>query len=96
MDFESAIHNRQLISFTYDGLPRVVQPATFGHTNTGKLSLRACQIGGNSRRNSLPCWGMYTVAKIMAPVNHGTIFSNFAQPGYTRLDSAFAAIIAEH
>ncbi len=96
MDFESAIHNRQLISFAYDGLPRIVQPATFGHTTTGKLSLRACQIDGSSRRNTPPCWELYSVSKIVNPVLHGTMFSNFAQPGYTRLDSAFTAIIAEH
>ncbi len=96
MDFASAIHNRQLISFTYDGLPRVVQPATFGQTTTGKLSLCACQIDGSSRRNTPPCWELYTVAKIVGPAFHGTVFSNFAQPGYTRFDSAFTRIIAEH
>ena len=96
MDLVSAIQNRHVISFTYDGLPRVVQPATYGQTSTGKLSLRACQTEGQSRRNSLPCWELYTEAKIVSPSLTGATFEEFAKKGYTRGDSGFARIIAEH
>lgn len=51
MDLVSAIENRQVISFIYDGLPRVVEPATYGQTTTGKLSLRGCLVAGQSHRN---------------------------------------------
>ena len=96
MDFTSAVNNRQLISFVYDGHPRIVQPATYGVTSTGKESLRACQVDGTSRRNIVPCWELYTVAKManVAPV--GQAFEEFAVEGYTRGDSAFTQIVAEH
>lgn len=96
MDLASAIHNRQVISFTYDGMHRVVQPATYGQTTTGKLTLRACQVGGASRRNTVPCWELYTEAKIVDPSLTGEVFETFALSGYTRGDSGFTRIIAEH
>lgn len=96
MDLASAIEDRQVISFTYDGLPRVVQPATYGHTTTGKLTLRGCQVDGASRSNRMPCWELYTVAKIVGLSLAGDVFESFALSGYTRGDSAFKTIIAQH
>lgn len=96
MDLASAIHNRQVIAFTYDGLPRVVQPATYGQTTTGKWTLRACQVDGSSNRNTVPCWELYSEAKMVEPVATGAAFTDFDLPGYTRRDSAFRSIIAEH
>ena len=40
MNFLRAVTDRKVIRFTYDRLPRVVQPATFGLTTTGKRTLR--------------------------------------------------------
>jgi hypothetical protein len=96
MDLKSAIENRQVISFIYDGLPRVVQPATYGETGTGKLSLRGCLVAGQSRRNQLPCWELYTEAKMEHLSLTGEVFESFASDGYTRGDSAFSTIRAEH
>lgn len=96
MNLETAIHRRLLIEFTYDGLPRVAQPATLGTTRTGNESLRACLVGGASRTNSIPCWELYTVAKILNLHVTGTSFGAFAVAGYTRGDSMFATISAEH
>jgi hypothetical protein len=96
MDLAFAIRDRQVISFTYDGLQRVVQPATYGEATTGKLTLRACQVGGASRRNTVPCWELYTEAKMLGPELTGKVFETFALTGYTRSDSAFTRIIAEH
>ena len=96
MDLASAIEDRQVISFTYDGLPRVVQPATYGRTTAGKLTLRGCQVGGTSHSNRLPCWELYTVSKIASLSSVGEVFESFALSGYTRGDSAFNAIIAQH
>jgi hypothetical protein len=96
MDLASAIDDRQVISFTYDGFPRVVQPATYGHTTTGKLTLRGCQVGGTSRRNQVPCWELYTASKIVGLSPAGEVFESFALAGYTRGDSAFTTIIAQH
>jgi hypothetical protein len=96
MTLASAIQNRKEITFTYDGLPRVVQPATYGTTTTGKLTLRGCLIGGQSRRNSLPCWELFTEAKILDLALTGSTFDAFDCEGYTKGDSAFVNIIAEH
>lgn len=96
MDLISAIDNRQVISFIYDGLPRVVEPATYGQTTTGKLSLRGCLVAGRSHRNQLPCWELYTEAKMEQLSLTGEVFESFALDGYTRGDSAFATIRAEH
>lgn len=96
MDLASAIRDRQVISFTYDGVHRVVQPATYGQTTTGKLTLRACQVGGASRRITVPCWELYTEAKMLDLELIGEVFETFALAGYTRGDSAFTRIIAEH
>jgi hypothetical protein len=96
MNLASAIQNWQVITFTYDGLPRVVQPATYGATTTGKLTLRGCLIGGESRRNTIPCWELFTEAKIANLALAGSTFVTFECEGYTQGDSAFAAIVAEH
>lgn len=96
MDLSSAITNRQLVAFTYDGLPRLVQPATYGQTATGKWSLRACQIDGLSRRNSVPCWEIYTESKMQGAHTTGATFQQFAMSGYTRGDSMFPHIVAQH
>jgi len=96
MDLTSAIHQRQVISFVYDGMPRVVQPATYGQSTTGKLTLRGCQVDGASSRNTVPCWELYTEEKMVDAAPTDAVFETFALSGYTRGDSAFASIIAEH
>ncbi len=96
MNLTSAIQGRRVITFTYDGLPRVVQPATYGTTTTGKLTLRGCLIGGQSRRNSIPCWELFTEAKMVDLALTDATFVEFAREGYTRGDSGFVNIVAEH
>lgn len=96
MDYAAAIDERRVIQFIYDGLPRLVQPATFGYSTTGKLTLRGCQVDGESRSGVVPDWRPFTVAKIVNPSPAGEVFSQFAMPGYTKRDSMFREIIAEH
>jgi len=73
-----------------------VQPATYGTTSTGKSSLRGCLVAGESQRNSIPCWELYTVDKMQDVAFTGESFTEFALPGYTTNDSAFLSIVAEH
>jgi len=96
MDLTSAVINREIVAFTYDGLERVVQPATYGVTTTQKLTLRGCQVGGQTRRNTTPCWELYTESKMVGATASGQTFDHFAVTGYTRGDSAFVRIIAEY
>lgn len=94
MSIADAIRDHRLVTFTYDGLERVVQPATYGTTTTGKISLRGCLVDGQSRSNQIPCWELYTQSKILNLVVTTTPFSKFARAGYTRGDSGFTSIIA--
>jgi hypothetical protein len=96
MDLTTAVTERRVLRFTYDGLDRVVQPATYGQTATGKWTLRACQVDGASNRNSVPCWELYTEGKMVDVASTDATFADFALPGYTRGDSAFVVIAAEH
>lgn len=96
MNLNDAIRDRLLVEFVYDGLHRVAQPAALGITSTGKESLRACLVGGSSHRNPIPCWELYTVSKIQDLLVTEEVFDAFDVPGYTRGDSAFVAIAAEH
>lgn len=96
MDYALSIDERRVISFVYDGLERVVQPATLGISTAGNLTLRACQIGGQSSRGVVPDWRLFTVAKITHPAIAGEAFTDFTMSGYTKGDSGFASIIAEH
>lgn len=96
MDYAAAINAGQVITFVYDGMERVVQPATFGTSTAGKLTLRGCQIGGVSSSGSLPDWRPFTVAKVVNPALTGAVFTDFAVVGYTKGDSMFSHILAEH
>lgn len=96
MDWVSVINGRQVLRFVYDGLERVVQPATFGVSTAGVLTLRACQTGGASNRGGLPGWRLFTVARIVDAELAGEIFADFTMAGYTKGDSAFGRIAAEH
>jgi hypothetical protein len=96
MDIATAIESRSEIAFVYDGLRRVVQPATLGITSTGNTAMRGCLIAGSSKRNTIPCWELYSLSKIMGATETGHTFSDFTLAGYTRGDSGFVQIIAEH
>ena len=60
---KQAITNKKIIEFFYDGKKRIVEPYLIGNTTTGKQSLRAYQIGGNSN-SKIPSWKIFTIVKI--------------------------------
>ena len=96
MNFAQVVSDRQVIRFTYDGLPRVVQPATFGVTTTGKQALRGCLIAGRSKPNYIPCWELYLTDKMVGVEVTGESFAAFRVAGYRMGDSDSMVIIAEH
>ncbi|MFC6768625.1 WYL domain-containing protein [Natrinema soli] len=59
-----AINDRQTLSFTYDRLPRTVEPHKVGRTTKGNVVLSGYQIGGRSRSNSVPYWRLYKLGKM--------------------------------
>jgi hypothetical protein len=61
----AAIEQRRLVTFTYEGYARRVQPAAYGVGNRkGKETLHAYQVGGESRRGGVPHWRNFHVDKI--------------------------------
>ncbi len=59
MDFCTAIKERRLVAFDYDGHPRVVQPAAHGpHVSTGNPVLRGYQVGGTGKTREVPFWDL--------------------------------------
>lgn len=65
MDWCAAIRSRRLVSFHYDGHPRVVIPAAFGqHATTDNSVLRAYQIRGSGKTRPVPFWDLFLVEKV--------------------------------
>ena len=59
-----AINNKQIISFDYDGYPRIVEPHTFGsHKDTGNDVVRGFQTGGGSKAGGIPAWRLFSPLK---------------------------------
>lgn len=95
-ELKAAIIEHRVITFIYDGLERTVQPATLGMSSAANLLIRGCQVDGRSKRNSIPCWELYSLAKIRDLTVTDEVFDDFDLAGYTRGDSAFVRIDAEH
>lgn len=86
MDLSVAIMERRVVTFTYDGLPRIVRPAALGeHVRTGNPSLRGYQDGGESK-TKIPEWRLFTVAKIADLTVTPEVFHE-NPPGYQHDDS---------
>jgi hypothetical protein len=62
-----AIRELRRIAFEYDGLERVVEPYCFGLSTQRNEVLRAVQVGGASRSNSLGIGKLWKVARIRNP-----------------------------
>lgn len=91
----NAIRNKQTLSFTYDGQPRVVEPHTCGVTTTGKESLRGYQVqGGHASSHGNQPWHLFTASKMVGLQCNGNTF-NGASQGYKRTDSAMQQIYAQ-
>lgn len=52
----TAIQQRRIVTFTYQGFARRVQPAAFGVDAGGKDTLHAYQVDGQSKRGGIPHW----------------------------------------
>lgn len=60
---KTAIANKQLLTFTYDGLDRIVEPHVYGVTN-GISEVLVYQTGGQSSSGNLPNWRRMKIDKI--------------------------------
>ena len=90
----NAIHNCELLTFTYDGYRRVVEPHTYGMSTTGKESLRAYQVEGRHVSRHNQPWHLFTVSKIVGLSSAGTGFDG-PRHDYKRNDSVMQHIYAQ-
>lgn len=59
----TAIANRSVIAFDYEGTTRFVEPHALGRTSKDDLVLRGFQTGGDSNSINFG-WKLFTVAKM--------------------------------
>jgi len=86
-----AIRALVLVEFDYAGRHRIVQPYLHGSTRPGKESLRAVQVGGESRSGGFGFGKIWEIALIE---NLQVTAASFVpdDPSYAPNDSAFATI----
>lgn len=89
----NAIRNRDVLLFTYSGLPRTVQPATVGVSRAGKDVLRCYQTAGGHITPGHE-WDLCEISKISNLRASGQHFSG-DPPGYKRGDKGMTTIYAE-
>ncbi|HEX4459634.1 MAG TPA: hypothetical protein VIA18_16760 [Polyangia bacterium] len=87
----AAIGRRVLLTFDYDGEPRVVAPYCHGVTTAGREALRAVQVLGGTHGGDIASGKLWTVDKL---VNLRALDDPFvaSDPKYNPDDSAFAEI----
>lgn len=89
----NAICTKQLLSFTYGGLPRLVEPHAVGLSTAGNQVMRCFQVGGSHKKAGHD-WELVKLEKIVGLVATGKYFAG-PRPGYKRGDSAMSTIHAE-
>ena len=77
---------QELISFTYEGHERIVEPHLLGaKRGTGNVALSAWQVGGYSESESEPPWRNYLLDELSGLTVLDEIFSG-DRPGYNPND----------
>lgn len=89
----AAIKSQQVLSLTYKGLHRVVEPHTVGKSLKGNDVLRCYQTAGAHTKDGHE-WDILTVAKIENLTPTGQNFVG-TRPGYSRGDKGMSYIYAE-
>lgn len=77
----SAIREKQVLRFTYNGHARVVEPQAYGLSATGEVVLHAFQTKGGSASKPPPGWRTFNVGLIENLAATEARFSR-ARPGY--------------
>lgn len=83
----SAIRNRSVVEFDYDGGTRVVEPYCHGTSTRGKELLRGYQVAGYSSSGNSMGWKLFDIAKIVGLAEAGATFAG-NRPDYNPDDSA--------
>lgn len=89
----NAIHNREVLLFTYSGISRTVQPVAVGVSRAGNEVLRCYQIAGG-HASSGHQWDLCELSKISNLHTNDQHFEG--EPlGYKRGDKGMTTIYAE-
>jgi hypothetical protein len=93
MSIASAIENRHLLAFEYDGRPRVVEPHVYGVNSKGHEALSAYQVWGGSASGEAIGWKMFRVEHMR---HIGELPATFCGPrqDYNPHDPSFASVHA--
>jgi len=89
-----AIRERRMLTFTYDGYTRIVEPHCHGITTAGNEAIRCYQTEGGSSSGKVPGWHMMTVGKITALTVSSVIFGG-PRPEYKRDDKGMSTIFEQ-
>lgn len=89
----NAIHNREVLLFTYSGISRTVQPVAVGVSRAGNDVLRCFQIAGGHLTPGHQ-WDLCEISKISNLHINGQCFEG-EPPGYKRGDKHMTNIYAE-
>ncbi|MBR0565104.1 hypothetical protein J5J83_03105 [Azoarcus sp. L1K30] len=89
----SAIQNKQVLAFSYNGIARVVEPHAVGVSTAGNDVLRCFQVQGAHIKPGHD-WDLCDLSKIVGLKPTGAMFVA-ARPGYRRGDKGMVHIYAE-
>ena len=89
----SAIKNKEVLRFKYNGKEPIVEPQTYGVSIAGREVLRAHQIGGGSGSGQLGMAKLFDLEKMSHLRRTGVVFGK-ALPAHNPRDSAMVEIFA--
>ncbi|PYJ21355.1 MAG: hypothetical protein DME99_08020 [Verrucomicrobia bacterium] len=89
----SAICNRNVLEFLYNGKPRIVEPQTYGISTAGHPLLRGYQRAGGSGSGQAKGLRLFETAKISRLKRTGEQFTK-ARPEHNPSDSAMKEVRA--
>lgn len=89
----SAVRNKCVLRFIYNGKERIVEPQTYGISTAAKEVLRARQISGESQSGETQLAKLFDVEKISG-LKKTTIHFSHALPEHNPNDSAMTKIFA--
>lgn len=92
--FCDAIHNRNILNFTYHGYPRIVEIYAYGLSKEGNEVIRCYQIGGSSDSGHIPFWRLFEVSEIKSLTVTREKFPS-GRSGYRRGDRGMSRIYCE-
>lgn len=89
-----AIAEKRLLSFTYEGFNRIVEPHTYGVTTAGNEAIRCYQVRGSGSDGRSTGWHLMTLSKISFL---SFLEETFPKPrdNYRRNDRDMSAIYAQ-